>query len=655
VRPRAAVARPAVDVLPLAMRVAFAGAALLFFVMLARAIEARITWYLAVDQFGYLQFAHDLLRGKVMHEWAPARLLADALPLRTDMLAQTYVWDHGELYCRYAPGFPLLVAAWLALFGDPRISFLNPAVYLAFLGVVIACTWRLTGSAWRGMVVAALMVLCPTRMYWWSLTLTRDLSSHLFAFTGLYLLLPVRGRRLTAGRVLAAGSALGYAASIRNDAVLYLISAGLVLVLRWFRSRPARARTPALAGALVGGVLLGLLPTFVFNGIATGNPLQPTQGMEVADFLPKSTPSITESGPKVGHPSRGWKGGAVWQVQGGGLRLDNFSKTFPGNWNYMRSGFSPLLLGIATLGAVLALIQRPLLFALTVPYMVVAFLFYSCWARPDQRYIIGVFTCTCLLITEGVFGPIDLVRRIARGWGETTARNTAAAFAVAGVAVAVFRAPIPQSIPDTMDALSVLVWILPLAGAVGAAAAAMMPSRRISAVLAPALAIVLVGITIQQANATVARRAPFQQPQAELARDVMRRALEPKSIVITTEDIGRPAENIEYYGGFPSLYVTDLDRWKLNVGYVTTMFMWGGYRPYLLLHLDAPERAAMIRELEQGGAKVEKIADIPPNRNMEYFVAAPFHRGLPLVLYRISHPVGEDAIRTIGRKRPGSP
>ena len=63
----------------------------------------------------------------------------------------------------------------------------------------------------------------------------------------------------------------------------------------------------------------------------------------------------------------------------------------------------------------------------------------------------------------------------------------------------------------------------------------------------------------------------------------------------------------------------------------------------------------MIRELEQGGAKVEKIADIPPNRNMEYFVAAPFHRGLPLVLYRISHPVGEDAIRTIGRKRPGSP
>ena len=39
------------------------------------AIEARITWYLAVDQFGYLQFANDLLRGKIFHDWEPARIM----------------------------------------------------------------------------------------------------------------------------------------------------------------------------------------------------------------------------------------------------------------------------------------------------------------------------------------------------------------------------------------------------------------------------------------------------------------------------------------------------------------------------------------------------------------------------------------------------
>jgi hypothetical protein len=99
--------------------VVLAGAFLFF---LTRAIEARITWYLAVDQFGYLQFAHDLLHGKIFHDWEPASILRN-LPKRTDMLAQTYVYDNGKLYCRYSPGFPMLVAGWLALFGDARVSF----------------------------------------------------------------------------------------------------------------------------------------------------------------------------------------------------------------------------------------------------------------------------------------------------------------------------------------------------------------------------------------------------------------------------------------------------------------------------------------------------------------------------------------------------
>ena len=83
-----------------------------FLFWLARAIEARITWYLAVDQFGYLQFAHDLLNGTVFHDWEPARIMG-ILPKRTDVLAQTYIYDDGRMYCRYSPGFPMLVAGWL--------------------------------------------------------------------------------------------------------------------------------------------------------------------------------------------------------------------------------------------------------------------------------------------------------------------------------------------------------------------------------------------------------------------------------------------------------------------------------------------------------------------------------------------------------------
>ena len=188
----------------LAEHVGFALLAVVFLVAIARMLEARITWYLAVDQFGYLQFAHDLLHGKIFHDWEPATIMG-ILPKRTDVLAQTYIWDNGRMYCRYAPGFPMLVAGWIGLFGDARVSFLNPTIFLGLLAMVMACGWRLTGSPWRGLAAAVLIALCPTRMYWWSLTLTRDLSAHFFALIGLYQLIPREEAPLTPRRAIVAG------------------------------------------------------------------------------------------------------------------------------------------------------------------------------------------------------------------------------------------------------------------------------------------------------------------------------------------------------------------------------------------------------------------------------------------------------------------
>ena len=62
-------------------------------------------------------------------------------------------------------------------------------------------------------------------------------------------------------------------------------------------------------------------------------------------------------------------------------------------------------------------------------------------------------------------------------------------------------------------------------------------------------------------------------------------------------------------------------------------------RPYLLLAADDPERTRILGDLK--GLKVETVADIPPPRAMEYFVAAPFHRGLHMKLDRISFPLLE--------------
>lgn len=639
-------------------RAGFVVVAGVFLFALARAVEARITWYLAVDQFGYLQFANDLLHGKVFHDWEPARIMG-ILPKRTDILAQTYVWENGRMYCRYSPGFPMLVAGWLALFGEARIAFLNPTIFLSLFAVVMACEWRLTGSVWRGLIVAVLIALCPTMMYWWSLTLTRDLSAHLFAFTGLYQLLPRAGRPLTLRRAVVAFLAVGFAGSIRNDAILYLLPATLLMGAEWLRNRRQGRGTAKLLGAAAAGLVLGLLPTLSYNAITRGNPFRPTQGMEIEKFLP-TAPQPTVGGPRVGFPPL-WKGGKTAQVQGGGLRLEHFSHTAPLEWLFVFSAYGWVLLGFAVLGAIVALLRRPTIFLMTVPYAVTAFLFYSCWSRPDRRYIIGLYIMVPFLIAEGVLGSADLVRLIARRRGEDVARIVAIVIGVVAAAVAFVPIPMPPPTPDaaflSKGVLPVLTMVLPLAAALAALAAAMAPSQRVPRILAPAIAIVLVGYGVTRANETRSRRAPFQQPQAALARQTMRRTLEPRSVVITSEDMGRPAENIEYYGGFPSFYLTDLDRWNIKLSRAALAFVGVGMRPYLLIDRLVDERARVLADLADHGFVAERVLEIPADQKMQYFVAAPSprldpktKRELGCELFRISKPDLEKLIRELPPK-----
>src|SRR2546422_4471412 len=66
--------------------VVWGGATAVLLALSAAAIERKVTWYLAVDQLGYLLFAHDLLRGKLFHDWLPASVLTSLLPQPTDVL-----------------------------------------------------------------------------------------------------------------------------------------------------------------------------------------------------------------------------------------------------------------------------------------------------------------------------------------------------------------------------------------------------------------------------------------------------------------------------------------------------------------------------------------------------------------------------------------
>jgi hypothetical protein len=649
------------------------GATFTFFYFTAVGIERMITWYLAVDQFGYLTFAHDLLHGRVFHEWGPMKALEPFFPARTDVLAQTYVYDQGRLYCRYSPGFPMLLATWIGLLGDDRAHYLNPTVYLALLAVTLAFQWRLFRSPWRAAAGTALIALFPTMMYLWGLTLTRDLSAHLFAFIGLFLLLPANGAPLRGRRLLVAGLALGFTIAIRPDAVLYLIpAAGLLGVRLWHERRRHTAGGRVLASAALGtGLFIGALPILGYNWAATGNPFLPTQGMELP-LLPRLAPPtkfkarlirppIAEVAPPtnatpdadgtLGYPSRGWRGGTFEEVQGGGLRLANLATTFPGNWRLLLRAYSPLLFFVAVWGAVVATVMRPMLAAAAVSYAVVAFLFFSCWPRPDFRYLIGVFLFLPMLVIEGTMGTLDLTRLLWKQHKPELARGLAGI--AAGVlllgAVTLRPQPATGSLPLTVFLVVTLV-----AGTAALLAAA-QPRRRIVALAAPLLMLALVWCKVSDVQSQANRRAPFQRTQMLEARTNMQRLLEPNAVVITTEEVGRPAENIEYYSGVAdALYMTDLERWKVEPYYAALYLIFNGKRPYLFIPASQPDKERLLRDLRKG-LVVDLVADIPPQKAMAHFVAAPFHRGVRMELYRLSQPKVEQGMPSLGLKPPEPP
>ncbi|MFN8543556.1 MAG: hypothetical protein U0807_05055 [Candidatus Binatia bacterium] len=601
--------------------------------ILGRFLWLQITWYLAVDQFGYLTFAHDLLRGRIFHQWELADALGTSLPSPTDAFAQTYIWDHGRMFCRYGIGFPLILATWIRLFGDNYVHYLNPLIFIGGLALLTAFELRISHSPWRALACLLLPLLCrQTMMHLWALTLTRDMVAHVTSLLGLFLLLPMRGRALTPRRAALAFLPLGFAWAIRPDAPLYLLPATLLVGLRLRREGAPNGRR-TLGAAALAGYLIGALPYFVYNTIAVGNPLRSTQAMEIQQFLSDLGDLLTSTA-----WAAGWHGGAFTQVQGGGLRLAYFRTTFPGVWRIILAGYGPLLVGAMALGAFAAAVRRRVLFVATVPYVVTAVLFFSCWARPDTRYLVGVWFYLPLLIVEGTVGALDLVRWIARQERELVARVVATALALAAVilGVAAYRVSPEGSLLGVTNAAVATV----VAG--GAGAAVVWPRRRIVAFAAPLLALALTAYFDVTTYQGLRRVASFQRQEAERARATLRAAVTSNAVVLTTEDVGRPAENVEYYGGIPALYTTDLRRWNLKVPRLALGLLATHRRLYLLLPPHG-EIDRIRRDLPPQ-ATLEEVRDIPAQEAMSYFVAAPFHRGVPMKLWRLQFGAIEEKI-----------
>jgi len=597
----------------------------------------RTTWYLAIDQFGYLTFAEDLSRGSVRHDWDLLPALRPLLPagVDIDVYAQTYVRHGDTLFCRYSPGYPLLLAAVRSLLGPGAEHFVNPPALVLLLLLVYLIGCRVLGSTWLGLAAALLVALMPNYVLMWSTSPLRDVPAHTFALAGLWVLLS-GARGLRAGwRELVAAGLLGYAITTRNDAALYLLPAASIALLD-------RALLPRRIVAASIGFGIGIAPLLAYNYVATGNPFRPTQAMELNSVLSRAPdapagptwvlPSFPREAAAADEPPPGAFASPAplptpFRVQGGGLRLSNLGKTLPANVAILRETCGDLALVLALVGAIAA-VRAPALFLLVVPYSVVAFVFFSFWTLPGPRYLTGVLLLLPLAVLEGVRALAAVPAWLARRAG-TVAGAAAAVAIVGGLALLLAR--------SSFDARSALPWVnvvLAAGTAVGACAGAFVVARRRIVLVSLTLGLGLATALLWRSTSTLGTRASFQQAQVARARATIDAAIDRPAVVLTTTAIGRPAENLNYYTEVEAVYLEEMFRWQVQPRFVVGRLLRNGFAVYLLT-TPAAARQWLENSNISDWYTGEIVRTISPAEAADYFVASPFHRGLPLVLVRL--------------------
>lgn len=591
-------------------------------------VARRTTWYLSIDQFGYLTFAKDLSEGRMAHAWPFLPILEAFLPAgaSVDILGQSYVYDEGGAYSRYAPGFPLLLALVQLGFGPGAVHGVNPVAAGLLLAVMFWLARRTLDSSWWALVVSLMVTLFPTYVLLWSLSPLRDVPAHTAAMTSLALLLPVAGRASGPARA-AAGVALGFAISTRVDAVLYGIP---VAGLLWLQG-PWRARD--LVGIFLG-VLAGLTPLLAYNSIATGNPLWPTQAMELHEVFSMTGPlqgwldRLHEWAAPVAHAAEEALSRArpPEEVQGGGIRLRHLGQTLPANLQTYASVFGSLGLVLAVLGAWEAWRSKRFLFAATVPYVLVATFFFSLWTRPDPRYLLGSILLLAVLIAAGMQSGVALAGRAAREWG------TVGLVGVLAVVGAATWGPYGLGFEQP----GARPWVVLVLGA-GLATSALwswvrpaVEPRWVGAAVGIALSIV-VGV---RAADGLSVRSSFQAPEVAEAQESFATSVGDDAVVITSAKIGRPAENINFYTDASAAYLEELLRWRLRPRRFLDLMTEAGLDAYLLLPPEEARRWTHSAFLFPWYEPV-LVAEIPADRARAWFVASAGHAGLPLWLVRM--------------------
>jgi len=310
------------------------------------------------------------------------------------------------------------------------------------------------------------------------------------------------------------------------------------------------------------------------------------------------------------------------------LRLAHFRTTFPRNIQLYSGVFGVLGVALGAVGALASLRRLPL-FVLTVPYIVISTLFFSLWTRPDPRYLAGGILLFTVLLVCGATVVAAAPEQLRR-------RGVPRPVVLGLVALALGLAIWGIGAPDAED-VSARPWAtLALEGSLGLAlvARALLPPGRGRAILPVGLALCLAVIVGWRTTSSFALRGSFQQEQVETAREVIESATGDRAVIFTTVEIGRPAENINFYTGASAIYLREITRWGVTPPYLMDQMVRAGFEAYLLLP-PAAARRWIESDFIYPWFRPEMIADIPAHEARRWFVASPAHSGVPLWFVRM--------------------
>ncbi|MBN1268355.1 MAG: hypothetical protein JXB04_02110 [Kiritimatiellae bacterium] len=354
----------------------------------------RSPYHVAGDPVLYLAQAR--LLGRQYFPQNARALMADWKG-KTDRAA-----DEKHIRLKTEAGFPLLLLATFPI-GPEAPFLLNGFLVAVLLASVMMVAWSLDGNRQRGALAALLalsaLLLFPEAAWrvWLFVKPFRDTPAHMFGMLALFLaIVSTRGRR---PGLLAffSGMLIGLAAWCRLPNGLFVVPAGLAILLLGKRRFPERFRVGLCLGA---GLILCLAPVFlqnVFEGKSFFNVPQAGALMRARRY--------------AGQVQDNWKG----------LHPLNFRFFFVPSLRVVMKAF-PVWAWVALAAGAVASIARAWRQMVVILSGAAAFLLlYSCYDKVVARYLaVTVFFMALLLavaLSHLVYALVSrLPRKATRAW-----------------------------------------------------------------------------------------------------------------------------------------------------------------------------------------------------------------------------------------------